>query len=92
MPSTGWAVTVNVGGGPGNTTRREQAMTDWAAHAAKTRAPAFVFAQEVSADAWLGGPTTPRTSVSIEAGESGRRCSRGGTSPSGICRPAGRRT
>lgn len=53
MPSNGLAVTVNAGGGPGNTIRRERGMTDWAARVAETRDPVFVFAQEIPSDAWL---------------------------------------
>ena len=48
-----WAVTVNVGGGPGGGRARTEAMTAWALQALHERQPAVVFAQEVPSDGWL---------------------------------------
>ena len=48
-----WAVTVNVGGGPGGSAARTAGMTGWAEQALDERQPALVFAQEVPSDAWL---------------------------------------
>jgi hypothetical protein len=45
------AVTINVGGGPGNSAARGAAMTNWACEVARAR-PAIIFAQEVP-DSWL---------------------------------------
>lgn len=52
-PDAMCAVTVNVGGGPGNSPAREAAMSDWAVEASRTRQPAFVFAQEVPSPGWI---------------------------------------
>ena len=48
-----WAVTVNVGGGPGGSAARTAGMTGWVEQAVDERQPAVVFAQEVPSDAWL---------------------------------------
>ncbi len=48
-----WAVTINVGGGPGGGLARTEAMTAWASEALEARQPVVVFAQEVPTDAWL---------------------------------------
>jgi hypothetical protein len=47
------AVTINVGGGPGNSSAHEAAMTEWARRVTHDQ-PAIVFAQEVPSDDWLG--------------------------------------
>lgn len=50
---TRWAVSVNVGGGPGCSAARIEGMTRWAAAAAGEYEPAIVFAQEVPDARWL---------------------------------------
>lgn len=59
-----WCVTVNVGGGPGNTTRRTQGMTAWA-RGALAESPAVVFAQEVPNDGWIHVWTTAGYTVTL---------------------------
>lgn len=54
-PGTEWAVTINVGAGPGGSAQRTEAMTHWAEVARRDRRPAIVFAQEVTpswVDSW----------------------------------------
>jgi hypothetical protein len=46
------AVTINVGGGPGNSAAREAAMTEWARRIAHDQ-PAIIFAQEALSNDWL---------------------------------------
>ncbi len=50
-----WAVTINVGSGPGGSAHRQASMARWAQDARRARRPAIVFAQEVTSgwvDAW----------------------------------------
>ena len=62
------AVTINVGGGPGNSSVREAAMTEWARQVAHDQ-PAIVFAQEVPSDDWLGVWTaTHNVTLGVERG------------------------
>ena len=51
-PGIDWAVTINVGSGPGGSAQRQAAMSAWAAGARSATRPALVFAQEVTT-AWV---------------------------------------
>jgi hypothetical protein len=49
-----WCITVNVGGGPGNSVQRMEGMSRWAQRVSRSpEQPAVVFAQEVPDDKWL---------------------------------------
>ncbi len=49
-----WAVTINVGSGPGGSGDRQASMARWAEGARQARQPAIVFAQEVTSG-WVDG-------------------------------------
>jgi len=63
------AVTVNVGGGPGNSIARSRAMIDWVLGIAQVREPAFVFAQEVT-QPWLDAWDSTRYHIAKTVGRS----------------------